>query len=304
MAIDTHSTNREVIIVQTQNQYGSREHYYHFLFGCLLPLLEWVQNNDAFMKKYNLIIQSCGPMDIHLKIFPENYITILKKDKHAKAFSSKAYRSIALEGFDTPKEYPIERIKYSTGALKKLLKTHCTYDFLNNSLESSGIPLVLLVERLPPPDQEKALRTEALRSGAQRRSIPNIRELDKLLKKYNSKIVHFELIDLASQKKIIEQTSILVAQHGAALANIILSNKKLYIIEITPKNKLAEIQETGDYFGSLSKLLGHNFQRISQDNDHAKVDIELIKRKILEKLRIINLKNQSQQKSRSLGTGC
>ena len=291
MTIDPHSTNREIIIIDTQNQYGSREHYYHFLLGCLLPLLEWVQNNDMSMNKYNLIIQSCGPMDIHLKIFPENYISILKKDDHIRAFSSKEFRGVTLKGFDTPKEYPIERINYSAGVLKKLLKTHDTSNYLNNSLESSVTPLVLLVERLSPPDQEKVLRTEALRSGAQRRSIPNIRELDKSLKEYNSKIVHFELIDLASQKKIIEQTSILIAQHGAALANIILSNKKLYIIEITPKNKLAEIQGAGDYFGSLSKLLGHNFERISQDNDHAKVDIELIKKKILEKIRIINLKN-------------
>ena len=291
MTVDPQSTNRDDVLIDVRNQYGSREHYYHFLLGCLLPLLEWVYNHDPLMNKYNLIIQSCGPMDIHLKIFPENYIRVLSKESHARVFSSKHFRPVTLKGFDTPKKYPIEKIKHSSRILKKLLKMNVIHNLPFNSPEPLGIPHILLIERLTPSDQERALRTEARRAGAERRSIPNIKEIDSALKEFNSRVVHFELLDLACQKKLIEQASILIAQHGAALTNVILSDKKLYIIEIIPKNKLTEIQETGDYFGTLSILLGHSFERISQENDHAPVDTELIKRKVIEKVNTINFED-------------
>ena len=62
---------------------------------------------------------------------------------------------------------------------------------------------------------------------------------------------------------------IIIAQHGAALANLIFAKPNTMVLEIVPKDH----QIYFSYFSELAKILGLRYRVSIQKHSHANVDI-------------------------------
>ncbi len=74
-----------------------------------------------------------------------------------------------------------------------------------------------------------------IRKKAKYRTIDNFREIEKVVKEYGFKIVDFEDYSIIDQIKIINNSSHLIAQHGAGLTNILFMQKGMKIMELAKK---------------------------------------------------------------------
>tara|TARA_Y100001958_G_C21241025_1_gene568763 strand:- start:1762 stop:2853 length:1092 start_codon:yes stop_codon:yes gene_type:complete len=66
--------------------------------------------------------------------------------------------------------------------------------------------------------------------------ISNIKEIYKILKKYNFKIIKLAHISFNNQIKLFNNAKIIIAPHGAGLKNLIYCKKKTVIIELKEKS--------------------------------------------------------------------
>ena len=72
-----------------------------------------------------------------------------------------------------------------------------------------------------------------------------------------------------TQVKLFAGTRVLVAQHGAALTNMLWMPTGGVIVEIVPRGM---IEPFGAYFRDLAALCGHRYAMVPQEGIHAPVD--------------------------------
>jgi capsular polysaccharide biosynthesis protein len=85
---------------------------------------------------------------------------------------------------------------------------------------------------------------------------------------YNVITCTLEGMSLGSQLAFFETADIIIAQHGAALVNLIWSRAGIDVIEILPRDSLA-----GQHcLRSLAHCLGQNHHIVDQETAHSEVD--------------------------------
>ena len=111
-------------------------------------------------------------------------------------------------------------------------------------------------------------------SGIQRRSIGNFDELQSSLEANlgNVLTIKLEKSSLAEQIGIFSIADVIVAQHGAALANLVWARPGTKVIEITarPRNPWDKC------FPNLSACLGLDHNRVGQEGWHGACDVESV----------------------------
>jgi len=127
---------------------------------------------------------------------------------------------------------------------------------------------VLLVERGEPDPFYLSPRSE-IRGGARlRRSVPNADELAEALIRSGRQVTRMrpETLDLRDQIRAFSRAKVVVAQHGAALSNVLWMASGSRVVEIIPRKK-----DPRDHFSRIAEIVGATYVFVHQDGNHAPV---------------------------------
>lgn len=268
---------------------GNVQNYTQFLLNYLLPLIHWLYVEKNILRYESIYIEDPKIMRKHLKnIFPKK-VKIYKED-----YDSEINKSKTLTGFfsrDRPirkSNYSLNSIRESTEELKSLLS--------NSQIDSKKI---LIINRGKPDKfyTSDGISSDTLPGGAnslfnsdgtpkrnrkgssiERRSTPNLINIKNLLENY--KFIELETESLENQIKLFGEHDIIIAQHGAALTNIIFCKKNSIIIEIRPRrDKKDSVSDSSRYekqnaFEILSQSLGHKYFEVFQEHNHSEINLK------------------------------
>lgn len=231
------------VYVRPKNIGGSIEHYFHFLFGYLIPFLENTGQDDG--KLY--LFRDCGPVMNALLFDLPGYRTGIMK------LGGDFEEEVCFPGYDR-QDFPGMDMQKSRQRMLGLFKP--------NEFRRRG--RVLVVDRGSPHPFYRE-RAEIPESGSSRRSIPNMREIFSQFRHVPSELVTLEGMTLRNQIRLFRNNGCFVLQHGASMANLLFCHEDSCVVEIKPEG-----QE--DYFRELISRLGLRHKMIRQEHDHAPVD--------------------------------
>jgi len=225
--------------VVPRNRCGSIEHYFHFLFGYLIPFVNNVSPSDE-----TYAFADCGPLmnEILADIVGFKTTTQIGIDSCDKKICFQGHDDVCFTKFDIQ----LTRMKFFDVFQPR------TFD-----------KKVLVVDRAKPHVFYET-RAEIKESGSCRRSVPNMTDVFSEIKQVfkNADLVFLEGMPLKDQMELFSNSSCVVMQHGAAMANLIWCEKGASVVEI--RSDL-----TVDYFKKMVGMAGLNHVRIKQDHDHA-----------------------------------
>lgn len=270
--------------VTVEHRSGSVQHYYHFLLGFFVPLVDALSTSWATRRIDHLLVRSCGPLDRLITEFGDPRIRILDPEQHrrvARAATSAGddldaatlrstrtdVEAATIRGYDDPTAYdraPFVRVR------EALQREQTVQDEIRRLEERwpPGDSRILMVERGPGPPFYRSEEAEAKGSGKERRSIPNFRDVHRSLRRSHRgcRKVRFESLPLARQFALFATADIIIAQHGAALANMIWARPGTAVIEILPEDVHV------DFFRDLAACLGLRHSSFRQEHSHASID--------------------------------
>jgi hypothetical protein len=247
--------------VVPSNIYGDVDHFYHFLLGLLLPFL--VSQKEFFPKRI-YYFPDLGSMNRHLAWLTELGIEI-KVDSQDETETQVLYE-ISCIGWDHPSTYEFGEFELARDTLLELMQ----FPKPSPNLE----PRVLIIDRGLANYDDRANSY----NGTSKRSIPNLPVLYSRI----SPIVHAELVvledlSLRDQIELFSMADIVVAQHGAALSNLVWCRPSTWVIEVI------DAQVRPPFFEALARRLNLNYISVKQSNNHAEVDIDSLASIILQK---------------------
>lgn len=251
-----------------KNKLGSVEHYYHFLLGFLLPLVHYRYFERSDLGE--IYVRSCGPMDPHILSLRMPGITILERETHAELSSVNRndIEHVSIGGYDSPLcDFSREILR----ARNKILLSLGLYAGLDSCKSDDHFSL-MIINRMPSNPFYHSERCEIKTSGSDRRSLPNFDDLVGSISHLSPTVVSLEGLSLEEQIVLFRTHDLIIAQHGAALANLVFCRQGTRIIEICPQENIAAFDYTGDFFRVLSSQMQCNFSRLIQDHSHAEVE--------------------------------
>ncbi|MDF1755782.1 MAG: glycosyltransferase family 61 protein [Verrucomicrobiales bacterium] len=248
-------------VVELKNARGSIQHYFHFFLGGLLPLINHLVEHGE--DRPVCIRTDVGPMHRILEELP------------IKLGDSPNDVDHSLPGFDCFLDEDIgpEGINLMTPEIRARILDWFERT-LPPELDSGDSPKVILVERARDPFFNSA-NAEVKTSGADRRSISNHNEVKDLLqKKYGNAFrnVVLEKESIYSQYRLFSRADLVVAQHGAALANIFFMSEGSHVVEIAPPWGRGL-----NMFGNLSRQCRVRYSLIEQQENHSPVDLDALR---------------------------
>lgn len=132
---------------------------------------------------------------------------------------------------------------------------------------------ILLIRRAPPDPFYLSDKAETRGAGSARRSIANHDELRRALDERFGGVVNAELEDLALSRQIalFHLADIIVAQHGAAFANLVWARQGARAVEIFPRT-FAATYHPESLMRKLAHCLKLHHSSVWQESAHAAVD--------------------------------
>ncbi len=248
--------------------YGSVEHYYHFLLGYLLPVALWQRREE----KRRFFVRDCGPLN---RLFGELAsrwnLGFLSPDEHRDecVLGGASY----VVGMDQITRYNANSLESATRNVTQAL------GLAEWSVPQFEMPTILVVERGKAHPFYASSRSESSTSGIDRRSLPNQAEMSSALEDLGHvQVVQLEDASLAEQVRWFGQADVVVAQHGAALANIVWCRPGSGIVQIDPTDR-------GRTFSRLAETMGCSSEWIRQDSNHAAVCVKTVRKSVEDLLR-------------------
>jgi hypothetical protein len=227
----------------------------------------------------DITVRSCALMDRLTLEFNFENLNIIDDDPSFSEISNTLPtvnydRIIELDGYDFTKYYDAtEFLKFKEFVCKRLK--------IDDSIKPYS--KIVLIDRLPPDPFYLSNKSEyrTASAGSDRRSIPNIMDIKKCADTIlgTTQVVTLENMSLSSQVQIFNSADIIIAQHGASLANLIWAKPGTVVIEIVPK-QMAGLLSIFDFFGDLCRCLGLQHKIILQDDYHAAVDIDALSKEL------------------------
>ena len=267
------------------NRLGSVEHYYHFLLGFLVPLIVW-DTRERKCKSNKVYIRSCGIMDqllVDAGIVGLEFVDkVVHEDQSSKTSLFSECSFVDKLGYDTSKYYSYADFSAASQILNKSLANEIlAYLGEFDAGISAEEPVIVMIDRAPSDPFYLSEACENEGSGASRRSISNFEELSLQvsLNYKNVMSVTLEGRPLAYQIALFKSAGIVIAQHGAAMANLIWCSPGTSLIEIYPSDLRRDIKR-GDFFRNLAHCMNLNYRRLKQKSSHSCVDSDLLLRLI------------------------
>jgi hypothetical protein len=245
-------TERESVLVIPSNKWGEVDHYYHFMFGIFLP---FISSELEHFNKSQYYFSEVGSMSRHLHAL-NNKGWCIKTHENVKPINSEM-RNLVPIGWDHPSVYDVANLERVREYLSEI--------FTLNQKRIVAQKNITIVGR--GVDLNKTKFYDA--NGSERRSVPNIYELYlQLLDQVEVQFVELDSMDLETQIRLFANSDCIIAQHGAALSNILFCNPKTTIIEIV------DPAPRSPFFSALSKRLDLNHLIFHQDHIKAPVNIQ------------------------------
>jgi hypothetical protein len=228
--------------------HGSITHYYHFFYAVFIPLLYlYIQ----YSKKYDditfIITNELGPMMRLITSLPLN----IKIQNELKTDSvNKELYLLPMDIHPTHNKKDLLWVKKGyaqmlTKKIQKLVKKWFIENISKYDLyikPKRNYDIVIIERKIDKKfhenisqnnsDLDKRFKT----SGSERRSIENHSEMVQMIKNKYKHLkcinVSFEYLSIFEQFHLFNKAKLIIAQHGAALSNIIFMKKNSQLIEI------------------------------------------------------------------------
>jgi Glycosyltransferase 61 len=257
-----------------RNVDGSVQHYPHFLLGFLIPLVKARYELLAQGGVERIYIRSCDVMDNLLRElnFPE--VVIVSKAEHEAMRLNPSLTFKIAPGYDFIGVFDANVFRGVKAVLMELLPVQKhRLDILSRFQAGRKI---VLIKRSPPDEFYSTAASDYPEhsSGTDRRSIPNIDELNGALQD-NFGNVSMEVLkgkSLAYQIALFDVADIVIGQHGGDLVNLVWANSGAGLLEIYPKDMVPREWYT-PFFVTLTKTLNQNHVMIDQESLHSEVDV-------------------------------
>ena len=212
--------------VQCFSEIGLIDHYYHFFFNCLIPIILHSKSHPG--EGVVLCDSNIGP---HMAAI----LTSVMNRKVVVVRDCKGPR-VRLKGFDGNLGRDVTKI---TPSNRFDVLAHMRSLLGDDPL--SGHIKVLLIGRLS--GQKKRIMELGDASGAQRRSIRNFQLVERVLQEHFGEdlvTTYMEDHTILEQFAFFQGAEVIVAQHGAALANTFFVDNRTTkgLIEISPYSKI------------------------------------------------------------------
>jgi hypothetical protein len=267
---------RPLLLVVPGNIGGSVEHFYHFMFGYLLPFLE---HCHGMRGSHRFAMRDCGPMNRLFKDLGGFHIATRPVHRMLEAMVGVAPASggiarIVIPGFDAPGAYSAERFRRIRRIVARLYGAQIDA-FAAAHPKAASERLVLVIDRAPPPPEHLAEGTEVKSGGSARRSVPNMAEVfDAIAARHDAMLVRLEECSLFEQVFLFSRAWRVVAQHGAALSHLIWARADAGLVEIMPNPKEVPDDQLWQaaYFAALCRSMEVGRQVVKQGPPHAPVD--------------------------------
>jgi hypothetical protein len=291
-----------------QSHNGSVTHYYHFFFACLVPLIDFrlthPHDSLAFTTDVGSFHSILTELPLNLSfsshessvrvllpsydIFDQNIFT------HPSIRSSSLISSVVRENVLTfLKQIPLQDPSSSSA-------TDLSSDYSSRLRLASMSPLIVLIGR----DPHATLLHPS--SGFARRHIRNHQRLEETLRqKYPGNFlgVYLERLSFLEQFHLFQSTSVLIAQHGAALSNIFFmssmtlntsspyssfsslpSSASASCSALSPLSHVIEISppysRRSRYFRNLADTISVSYSSIYQQRNKGNVSIDAVMRHV------------------------
>lgn len=181
---------------------------------------------------------------------------------------------IIIPGFDHPAKYSSVPVHALRNLMKTLFSESMSAAEMRYPLANTE-RLVLLIERAPQDSFYASSSVENKLAGANRRSIPNIAELQsELIERYQLIMVRLEEMPLFEQIYLFSRAWRIVGQHGAGLAHMLWARPDAALVEIVPTRAGVPVEqgENVQFFLGLCQRLGVRWHGVPQRAAHAPVE--------------------------------
>lgn len=271
-------TQTKYIYYKLSSLHGSIKHYFHFFYGVFVPIiLEYIEQSNKYKKLTFIIGDDVGPMlrillelpiDIKLKQYLPNYGELGVEEKYLQPLDKNLNIKKKWDKFIDANIYNIIN-KFMSNCIDR-------YDLIINK---NDVYDVVVIERTVNKSMEtenftQNKYTEIMKaSGSERRSIINHKDFFNHVKKMypNKKVINvsLEFMPIFSQYHLFNNATLVIAQHGASLAQIIFMKPNTYVIEIVSKTKQKE-----KWFKPISNVCGVNHYEYLTEQEHVQIDVD------------------------------
>jgi len=247
VALPERSTDElEERVLVLRNLHGSSDHFFHFLFGVFLP---FAAQTFETRSDFNYLVPTCAGLEQFFSELPGWTVNFLDPDDYELALQT--VRPASFAGLDSRARAASAEAQSIAQQLLKLWEIEHVGKIQNR---------ILLVERLP-----KSSSTDAV-TRDERRSLENIDELELAISDLGDvKRVSLESLSLVEKARAFREADVVVAQHGAGLANLIFSTQSTSFVEICP-------YPGKTLFETMATSFGNRYARCAQLGSHGIVN--------------------------------
>jgi hypothetical protein len=251
-------------LVSCQLHRGQFDHYFHFLFGLFVPLVDFLDDQAI-----QVAIRDCGPMSRIIHEYADPRIHILPAPLFETAMenpeiSSRAVKLVGHDAVETYDSSAFERVKIRVHQRLQRMMPFFGYKYDQQVIDKG---YCLVIDRAPALPYYESAQSAYNLSGTQRRSVTNLFEIYQHLEASQPTIYAvLELLSFWEQVYLFRNAKTIIAQHGASLGNIIWSEKPSHAVEIgTPGDP--------DLFQKLAALGSCRYQKYVVDSNHISLPI-------------------------------
>lgn len=271
---------RETLAIVPANRGGSVEHFYHFLFGYLLPFLDLCHPLRGHRR---FLLRDCGPMNRILRELDGFDIGQLPAWMVFGTLvgtnpSLGAIPKVIVPGFDAPEAYDAARFRRLRALLPDLFAARLAEAAARHPQARSD-RLVLVIDRAAPDPFYATPRAEQRGAGAAVRSIPNIAEVHAAIAaRHETMLLRLESLPFLDQVYLFSRAWRVVGQHGAGLAHMLWAREDAALVEAipSPDGVPPDKVDYAAFFRGICRALGMRWQGILQDDNHAPLQPERV----------------------------
>ena len=239
---------------------GSVEHFYHFFLGYLCPAVLWIDRTGA----REVTVRECGPLTSWFDLLsPWADLEVIAPEALRARVGQRAQPRAILPPLDNPMLFDGRAMARFAGLLRELADV----------LPPTGPGGVIVSDRGPSDPFYSTARSQVRTAGSDRRSVPNMPEVAAALAAVGPvRCVDAATLHPREQIALLAGSGLLVGQHGAGLAGMVLMPPGSRVIEVLPPVGEGVVE----LFGDLAAALGLSYDRVPQAGMHSDVDVAAV----------------------------
>lgn len=273
---------RPPLLVVPANRGGSIEHFYHFMFGYLLPFIDTCH---PLRGHRSFLLRDCGPMNRLLQELDGFDIALRPPSMILGSVvgtnpSLAGIPKLMAPGFDAPQVYDAAVFQRLRGLVALLFAERLAQAAGRHKLAMSD-RLVLIIDRAAPDPFYATTRAEKRGAGADLRSIPNMAEVHAAVAaRFDTLVVQLETLPFFDQVHLFSRAWRVVGQHGAGLAHMLWARGDAALVEAIPSPHGVPPAKVAfaKFFRGICTAVGIRWHGILQDGEHAPLPPERVLR--------------------------